>query len=119
IWFLRSCLSCSCCKKASGKQRPEWEVNSPCGIERRMAVEWRYRRVMTTARPCQAEDNEAVRAHSSTAEQGTHNPLVRGSNPLGPNDLRHFNSKQPPNPFSARTDSLACRSISGCRLLVA
>jgi hypothetical protein len=26
----------------------------------------------------------AERAHSSTAEQGTHNPLVTGSNPVGP-----------------------------------
>ena len=29
-----------------------------------------------------------LRAHSSTAEQGTHNPLVPGSNPGGPNELR-------------------------------
>jgi 5-methylcytosine-specific restriction endonuclease McrA len=30
---------------------------------------------------------ESERAHSSMAEQGTHNPLVLGSNPSGPTNL--------------------------------
>jgi len=34
-----------------------------------------------------ATDGTAGRAHSSTAEQGTHNPLVPGSNPGGPNGV--------------------------------
>ncbi len=37
------------------------------------------------------------RARSSTAEQGTHNPLVPGSNPGGPNGLR-----QTDDPSAAR-----------------
>src|SRR5580658_2965833 len=37
---------------------------------------------------CQWASEDDVRAYSSTAEQGTHNPLVPGSNPGGPNQRK-------------------------------
>src|SRR5207247_2518165 len=59
-------------------------------IRFRWTLWWVNQRVLTSRRFSRRHPFgrlSMARAYSSTAEQGTHNPLVPGSNPGGPNDL--------------------------------